>query len=213
LSHEDGQAHGSGRSVPGFHLLDAITRANGATGGTAKTDGQGSGEEEKLFTRFGGHAHAVGFSLPSANVEELRQRMHLHAQGFDLSEQPPLECDAALPLSAIDDPLAGWLDRFAPFGMENNEPIFFVAGVRLVEAPKLLKQVHLKVLLEDPATGARRYALAWGRGAGWGETVERLGLRQGSMVDLAFRLRRNLHPDFGGLELEIAALRPAGEMV
>ena len=51
LAHEDNVAHGSGRSIPGFHLLDAITAAHEQSNGT-------------LFTRFGGHAHAVGFALP-----------------------------------------------------------------------------------------------------------------------------------------------------
>ena len=52
VTHADGDAHGSGRSVPGFHLLDAITAADAVD------------PTEPLFHRFGGHAHAVGFSLP-----------------------------------------------------------------------------------------------------------------------------------------------------
>jgi len=206
LSHEDGQAHGSGRSVPGFHLLDALTHAHGVA---PENEEQGTelSEHGRLFTRFGGHAHAVGFSLPSANIETLRRRMHRYALTFELAAQPPLECDAELPLAEISDELAQWLDRFAPFGMDNDEPVFLAQKLSLVEAPRLLKQVHLKLLLEDPATGARRSALAWGRGAGWAGPIAQMGLRQGSLVDVAYRLRRNLHPEFGGLELEIAALR------
>ena len=82
LTHEDGQAHGSGRSIAGFHLLDALTAIH--------ADG------EELFTRFGGHAHAVGFSLPSERVEILRVRMKSY--GAALLEgpmlAPPLEYDA-----------------------------------------------------------------------------------------------------------------------
>jgi single-stranded-DNA-specific exonuclease len=54
ITHADGNAHGSGRSIPGFHLLDAITAP------------MPSPIPTPLFHRFGGHAHAVGFSLPSA---------------------------------------------------------------------------------------------------------------------------------------------------
>ncbi|HTD53877.1 MAG TPA: single-stranded-DNA-specific exonuclease RecJ, partial [Silvibacterium sp.] len=54
-------AHGSGRSIRGFHLLEAIETCR------------------DLFTRFGGHAHAVGFSLPSDRVEELRARLCRYA--------------------------------------------------------------------------------------------------------------------------------------
>ncbi len=64
LTHENGQAHGSGRSIEGFHLLDALTAIHAA-----------DCDDGLLFTRFGGHAHAVGFSLPSAKLDLLRHRM------------------------------------------------------------------------------------------------------------------------------------------
>src|SRR6202012_4821832 len=67
IAHEDGQAYGSGRSVSGFHLLEPLAEAN-------------TSHPEKLFPRFGGHAHAVGFSLPSAGVEDLRSRMAHQAE-------------------------------------------------------------------------------------------------------------------------------------
>jgi single-stranded-DNA-specific exonuclease len=216
LTSEDGQAHGSGRSVSGFHLLDALTHANGPSPGqgidVADDAGMTPGiklDTPGLFTRFGGHAHAVGFSLPQQNVAALRERMHRYASGFDLSGQPPLECDAELPLSAITGDLAQWLDRFAPFGIGNAEPLFIARCLRLAEPPRLLKQMHLKLLLEDTASGARFYALAWGRGEGWAQAIERLGLVQHAQVDVAYRLRRNHHPQFGGLELEIAAIQSA----
>src|SRR4029077_9347639 len=49
LTHEEGHAHGSGRSIEGFHLLDALTAVHGELNSS-----------DALFTRFGGHAHAVG---------------------------------------------------------------------------------------------------------------------------------------------------------
>ncbi len=56
MTTQDGDAHGSGRSIGGFHLLDALTAVH----------------EPGLFHRFGGHAHAVGFSLPATALAELR---------------------------------------------------------------------------------------------------------------------------------------------
>ena len=56
---EDGEAYGSGRSVPGFHLLQSDRSC------------------KQLFTRFGGHSHAVGFSLPAERLPELKS--HLEA--------------------------------------------------------------------------------------------------------------------------------------
>ena len=83
LSHEDGEAHGSGRSIPGFHLLEALESCH------------------DVFVRFGGHAHAVGFSLTSARVPELRERLQQHS-AIRLTPQileRQLDCSAELPLS------------------------------------------------------------------------------------------------------------------
>src|SRR6202142_1583616 len=62
ITHEDGEAHGSGRSIPAFHLLQALESC------------------PELFSRYGGHAHAVGFALPSANVEKLRAHLDSYAR-------------------------------------------------------------------------------------------------------------------------------------
>ena len=86
LTHEDGHAHGSGRSIEGFHLLDALTAVHGEIHAP-----------DALFTRFGGHAHAVGFSMPSDRMDLLRERMQLYGS-TRLTETvltPPLKCDAA----------------------------------------------------------------------------------------------------------------------
>ena len=73
LTHDAGEAHGSGRSVPGFHLLDALTAAHGE-------------QKDPLFLRFGGHAHAAGFALRSEGVPVLRERMEKHAASLDPTE-------------------------------------------------------------------------------------------------------------------------------
>ena len=62
ISRNGEEAHGSGRSIRAFHLLNALESCAG------------------LFTRFGGHAHAVGFSLPAANLPELRARLDDYAR-------------------------------------------------------------------------------------------------------------------------------------
>ena len=92
LTHEEGHAHGSGRSIDGFHLLDALTAVHGDLDAP-----------DPLFTRFGGHAHAVGFSMPSDRMGLLRERMRLYGStrlvGTILT--PPLQCDGELFVSDI----------------------------------------------------------------------------------------------------------------
>ena len=183
-------AHGSGRSISGFHLLDAIESCR------------------ELFTRFGGHAHAVGFSLPSERVEQLRERLCRYA-AERLSEEDlgsPVECDAVLPLDRVTPAVHSWLRRLEPMGMGNEEPVFLAQNVLVTAAPRYMKEKHVRLLVAQGPRGGNIAALGWN----WAERVQQMQIEEGSVVHLAYKLRENEHPEFGGLELEIAGLYPAG---
>jgi len=197
ITHEDGQAHGSGRSVKGFHLLDALTAVHGEG-------------DEGLFTRFGGHAHAVGFSLPSERVAELRSRMELYVRSHvldDETEHEQTECDIEVRLGEITPEFLNALELLGPFGNGNPEPVLMSCGVRVASALKVVKDRHLRLSVEDAADGARFGGMAWSRRSNWAELAQQNGWAQGDSMDLAYRLRHNRHPDFGGWELEIINLR------
>jgi single-stranded-DNA-specific exonuclease len=197
ITHEDGQAYGSGRSVSGFHLLDALT----------SVDGEG---EERLFARFGGHAHAVGFSLASGRVGELRERMVRYAataqDGAEVVEE--LGCDAEVRLGELTEEFLAALEQMGPFGNGNAEPVFVSRGVRLSTALKVIKERHLRVTVEDVADGARFGGMAWSRKTDWAAMAQEEGWSSGDLMDLAYRLRRNWHPTYGGWELEIVGIQP-----
>jgi single-stranded-DNA-specific exonuclease len=198
LTHEDGQAYGSGRSVRGFHLLDALTAVQ-----TQHTD--------PLLTRFGGHAHAVGFSLPSGCVGELRDRLERYAaahQGLDDIDDE-LECDADLRLVELTPDFLTALEQLGPFGNGNPEPLFVSHAVRLATALKVIKDRHLRLTVEDTDDGAQFGGMAWSRRTDWAAAARTHNWAEGDLLDLAYRLHRNWHPDFGGWELEVVAMRPA----
>jgi single-stranded-DNA-specific exonuclease len=200
IAHEDGQAHGSGRSIAGFHLLDAITSAH-------------SSEEPKLFTRFGGHAHAVGFSMPSTHVALLRTRLSAYAADRvtpDLIQQR-MEIDAEITLEELTPELLRKLRLLEPFGQGNREPVFLVRSVTIAEEPFVLKERHLKLRLSFAGNTAVA-ALCWSRGVQWPERLTEMGIAKGSQLDVVFRVRENRHPQFGGAEMEVCDLRLA-EMV
>jgi len=186
VTRENGEAYGSGRSVAAFHLLEAIESCH------------------ELFTRFGGHAHAVGFSLPSERVPELRERLTAwaaaHLRDEDLGKR--LKCDAELPLDQVTGELFDWLHRLKPFGMGNEEPVFVARNVRVTAPPQFMKEKHVRLRL---AQGRTFSAVGWNLAA----RVRDLQIAPESVVHLAYRLRHNDHPDFGGLELEIAGIEPA----
>jgi single-stranded-DNA-specific exonuclease len=174
IAHEDGEAYGSGRSIQGFH---------------------------HLFTRYGGHAHAVGFSLPSERVALLREAMvnyaAAHIRTEDLAQ--PLACHAVLPLELVTPALYKWLRALEPTGMGNEEPIFIARGLRLSATPRYMKEKHVRLQIASDG-GAAFSALGWH----WGDRVRALDLSEGDRLDLVYKLRENEHPEYGGLELEIA---------
>jgi single-stranded-DNA-specific exonuclease len=210
LSHADGDAHGSGRSIEGFHLLDAITAADKEDPATP------------LFNRFGGHAHAVGFSLPSADLPLLRARMAAYSASRLTGSLlvPQLIYDAELTLADLTLDLFAWIERCAPFGIANPEPIFLIRNAALTAPVRLINDRHICLQLTQPeaAPGHPRTpvisALGWSRGTTqWPALCRQLNLTIGSRIDLLYRLRRNTGPyatrDFAGLELELCALRQA----
>jgi single-stranded-DNA-specific exonuclease len=206
VSVEDGVAHGSGRSVDGFVLLSAIESCG------------------DLFTRFGGHAFAVGFAMPAESLPELKRRLRSYADVHLAAREPErvVKVQAELPLDRITPVLAGWMRKLEPLGHGNPEPVFAARRARLLTAPRIMKERHLRLeLAQEPEPGgngaARATAVRPGtsgavRAVGWGlaERAIELRLEQGSVIDVAYRIRENDHPDFGGLEIEMADVREAG---
>ena len=193
VSVEDGVAHGSGRSVDGFQLLNAIESC------------------ADLFTRFGGHAFAVGFAMPAENLPALKLRLRQYAEIHLAAREPEhiLRIHAELPLDRITPVLAGWLRKLEPLGHGNPEPIFVARKVRLVAAPRIMKERHIRFeLMQDTALSPTGPNAAM-RAVGWdlAARAAALGLRAGSLVDVAYRIRENDHPQYGGLEAEIAGIR------
>src|SRR5438046_7901407 len=113
ISRDGDEAHGSGRSIPTFHLLNALESC------------------ADLFSRYGGHAHAVGFSLPSSPGQNIRAhldtyaRQHLALEDFQLS----IAVDAELALDQVTPELFQALRRLEPFGVGNPEPLFMARNV------------------------------------------------------------------------------------
>jgi single-stranded-DNA-specific exonuclease len=200
VSVEDGVAHGSGRSIDGFPLLEAI-----------ETCGD-------LFTRFGGHAFAVGFAMPADGLPELKRRLGLHAEARLAAREPEqlLRIHAELPLDRITPVLAGWLRKLEPLGHGNPEPIFMARRARVASPPRVMKDRHIRLELTPESNTpvqtsgpVRPSGLTRALGWDWAGRCMDLQLCQGSIIDLAYRIRENDHPDFGGIEVEIAGLRPA----
>ena len=135
ISRDGVEAFGSGRSLPAFHLLEAIESCS------------------TLFSRYGGHSHACGFAMPSANVAELRTKLDAFARArLSLADfEPILDLDTELDLADVTPKLFRALQLLEPYGMGNPEPVFAARGVPLTAPPRILKDKHVKLKLRAGA--------------------------------------------------------------
>jgi len=179
----DGLGVGSGRSIRAFHLLDALATV------------------QDLFERFGGHAMAAGFALPAARIAELETRFEEHARAVlkpcDL--EPVLRVDAEVSGAEIDWGLFEAIQRLAPFGCGNPTPVLAARNLRLLLAPRILQEKHLKLRV---ACGPKAFdALGWGM-AERGATIA-----PGQSLDMAFTLDENVFQDVRRLQLVVSEIR------
>lgn len=126
----DGNGRGSGRSIPNFHLHDALNACS------------------EHLVKFGGHKYAAGLSIEESTLTTFIDRFDEVACGL-LSPSdliPDLAIDAHLLPEQIDLSLAEMVDSLAPFGMGNPEPVFMLQEVR-VASRQVLKERHLKLRL------------------------------------------------------------------
>lgn len=193
IAKEGEEAHGSGRSIATLHLLEALESCH------------------SLFTRFGGHAHAVGFALPTAALPELKEKLDQFV-GARLSAQdlePQLDIDAEIPLTQVTPELLDMLGKLEPFGQGNPQPVFSSRDVSLLLPPKIVKEKHVKFRVNqrrsENKTSYNYEAVGW-RMAG---RLNGGGLQVGDQLDLAFTVGVNEHPEFGGLELNLEDFRRA----
>jgi len=198
VSIEDGVAYGSGRSIDGFPLLEAIETC------------------ADLYTRFGGHAFAVGFAMPAANLLEMERRLcafAAHKLAGQEAEQI-LRIHAELPLDRVTPVLARWLRKLDPLGHGNPEPVFVARNLQVASPVRLMKEKHIRLEVAPAltlSTTAAQIKLAPMKAVGWNlaRRASELGLEQGSVIDLAYRIRENDHPQYGGLQIEIAGIELA----
>jgi single-stranded-DNA-specific exonuclease len=143
LSIEDGLAHGSARSIPGFDMLAALENC------------------ADLFLRFGGHKQAAGVTLEAARVGELRRRLSAWANDRLTPDDliPRLTIHAPMGLREISPDVLDGLTKLGPFGAANPKPVFRAGPVALMGTPRTIKERHLKLLFKQD--GRLLPAIAW----------------------------------------------------
>ncbi len=184
ISIEDGVARGSGRSVDGFSLYDALSSCR------------------DLMQRFGGHTMAAGFTMAAERVDELRQRLRSYCKTCAPPRCPTLCADMAVEIDDIDVGSVKGLDVLKPFGCKNEEPVFAIEGASVEEiAP--LGEAHSRITLKKGGKVIK--------GALFGIVPAALGFAAGASVDAAFNL--SVYEAQGHkpvVSVKFADIRPAG---
>lgn len=159
-----GEASGSGRSIRGFHLLEALESMAG------------------LFTRFGGHRQACGVTLPIDKVGEFRERLNHYASQLLTPDdfRPVVEIDALISVSELGEATVTDICQLAPFGFGNPMPVLGILNAEIAGA-SLRGERHVNLGLRQ--NGGRTMILT---GWDWASRIEEL--RSGSRVNVAVSL-------------------------
>jgi single-stranded-DNA-specific exonuclease len=183
---EDGK--GSARSIPGFHLYEAMRACSG------------------YLTRFGGHRMAAGCSIRPERVDDFREAFDAHAHAVLNPDQlvPEVRIDLEVELRHADDALARMLRHAGPFGPGNPTPVFAARSVYAAAPPRVAAERHLKLTLASH--GSTMEAI--------GFNLAGLGAEPwvaGGPLDVAFKLEENHYNGRTSLQAKIVDLRPSEE--
>ena len=132
LCEEDDCGKGSGRSIPGFDLYEALT------------------ECKESIDKFGGHAMAVGINVKKDKLEEFKERLEQIAKDKNIEDIVPiLKIDAQISLDEINKEMVNSLKELEPFGEENKNPLFVFKNLKIDSIRALSEGKHLKLTLKD----------------------------------------------------------------
>ena len=132
LCEEGDIGKGSGRSIPGFDLYEALTKC------------------QKSVDRFGGHAMAIGITIKKDKLEELKNEFEEIAQENHIEEIVPiLKIDSQINLDEINKEMVESLKELEPFGEENKTPLFLFKNLKIDSIRALTEGKHLKLTVKE----------------------------------------------------------------
>lgn len=185
LSEEDGVAVGSGRSVEGFNLFEALCSCS------------------EVFERFGGHSLAAGVTVKVENFTEFRSKINeFAAKNYPYMPINTLLADAVISPEDITLVAVKELSMFEPFGKSNSAPIFAVLGATLSGSASIGngKHTRLSFTFEKHNFTALYF----------GASADEFSAFLQKNVDILVRLKPNMYNGIESVTIQIADLRPSG---
>jgi len=178
-------AQGSGRSIPGFSLLDAISACS------------------QHLIDFGGHKMAAGLTIETEKIPQFTADFEDHTKQ-NLSENDmvaKLRIDAAAPLRGFNEEMVRELQMLKPFGQGNPRPVFATEGVRLAAPPRKVgtKGEHLQLAITDNTAAVRCIGFRLGK-------LEKKLLEQ-EFFNVAYQPQINTYNGSSNVEFVLADIR------
>jgi len=187
LAEHEGIITGSARSIPGFNLYEAIHACR-----------------EHLLG-YGGHFAAAGLSLLPNQLNAFEQRFEEVVASILPDEMliPVLTFDSTARLTDFTPALYKQLCRMEPFGPENMRPVFRLSGARVCTGTRVVKEHHVRFVLEQDNVGIT--------GIGFGLAQQAGILTAGAAIDLLCTLDENTWNNQTSLQLRVIDFRLAND--
>jgi len=175
----DGVVVGSGRSIDGFNLYRALSQLS------------------HLFERFGGHAHAAGFTLKADKLQTFEKELEDLAREMLSDEDlvPTIDVDSEIPLQDITPEMVRQIRSLSPFGEGNPEPIFLARSLEVLES-RVVGKRHLKLRVSQR-----------------GKPIEAIGFEladkhslEGKTIDMVFTPELNQWQGYENIQLKVIDL-------
>lgn len=132
LCEEDGMCKGSGRSMPGLDLHDALCKSS------------------EYLEKYGGHAMAIGLSLKKENLNSFKNKINEYVRSLNIEEQQQVfDIDMCVNLRDLSVENVEELKRLEPFGEANRMPNFAIKNLKIDSIRALTDGKHLKLRLKD----------------------------------------------------------------
>jgi len=181
---DNGEGKGSARSIPGFHLFEALRRC------------------EDTLIRYGGHKYAAGLTILPENIDKFREKL-IRVSGEMLTDEdliPKLYVDAEIEPEQVTDDFVQLLEKFSPFGPMNMRPIFLTRNLEVVGQPYKVGKNHLKMKVRKGDVVLDVI------GFGFGDLVRPLSMRAGT-IDMAYVIEFNHWNGVARIQLRVKDIK------
>lgn len=165
---DDGVARGSGRSVEGFSLCDAVFACS------------------EHLTHYGGHPMAVGISLEKEKINDFRKAINAYCKDIKMPYNI-LHIDCKLNPNQLDLSILDCLSYIEPCGASNPSPIFGLYNMTVIATKEIGNGNHMRITLSRGQGQVPVYAVYFNH------NFQSCSYRNGDIVDVAVSLDRNIY--------------------